>query len=81
MTGVGDDVAEVGWLAEMTAGWVCSWREYLAEKDALAIASTLRRHENTGRPLGDLTFLKRLGVALGRELLPKKPGPKKEKAN
>ena len=38
----------------------------------------MRRLENTGRPLGDRAFLERLGGLLGRDLLPKKPGPPKQ---
>ena len=42
----------------------------------------MRQRENTGRPLGDEPFVKRLGQLLGRDLLPKKRGPKaKRKVN
>ncbi len=36
----------------------------------------LRRHEATGRPLGDDEFLNRLEKNLGRVLRRQKPGPK-----
>jgi len=31
--------------------------------------------QTTGRPLGDEAFLKGIGRLLGRDLVPKKPGP------
>jgi hypothetical protein len=43
------------------------------------LAETMRRHEGTGRPLGDRRFLERLGRRLGRDLVPKKPGPAPKK--
>ncbi len=52
------------------------WQAYLAldveEEDAVA----LRLHERTGRPLGSKDFLGKLEAQLGRELLPRKRGPK-----
>jgi len=71
-----DAVAEGDWLAERTAGWACTWREYLLEPDATELAVAMRQRENTGRPLGDRSFVTRLGDLLGRDLLPKKRGPK-----
>jgi putative transposase len=38
----------------------------------------LRRHARTGRPLGDENFLKTVERKTGRDLRPKKPGPKRE---
>jgi hypothetical protein len=41
----------------------------------------MRRHENTGRPLGDKRFVKKLEALLGWGLLPGRPGrPKKTPA-
>ncbi|NLF31754.1 MAG: transposase, partial [Planctomycetes bacterium] len=76
--GRGDAVAEGDWLGERIAGWICSWAEYLQEPDEEGFAVRMRRLENTGRPLGDRPFLERLGGLLGRDLLPKKPGPPKQ---
>ncbi len=39
----------------------------------------LRRHQRTGRPLGDDAFVERLEARLGRTLRPRKPGPKPRK--
>ena len=75
VSGKADVLAEPSWLAERTAGWVCSWGEYLMENDGRDVAAAMRRHESTGRPLGDVEFLKKIGRVLGRDLLPRKPGP------
>ena len=79
--GVRADVLAAGdWLTERIDGWVCSWAQYLAGFDAEAIGPVLRRHESTGRPLGDKGFLDRICGAIGRDLLPKKPGRKPKEA-
>ena len=75
VSGSADAWAQSEWLAERTAGWVCSWGEYLRQNDGRDVAPAMRRHESTGRPLGDVEFLKKIGRRLGRELVPKKPGP------
>jgi putative transposase len=69
-------MAETAWLSERIAGWICTWREYLLEPEEAELAMAMRQRENTGRPLGDLDFIGRLGALLGRDLLPKKRGPK-----
>jgi len=69
-------IAESDWLDDLTAGWVCTWREYLVGPTDAALAKTILRHENTGRPLGDAGFVKKLESLLGRQLTPRKPGPK-----
>ena len=43
---------------------------------SVAAHVAMRRRENTGRPMGDETFVKHLGALLGRDLLPEKRGPK-----
>ena len=62
-------------LAERTAGWVCSWGDYLSNDDAPELVRALRRHGSTGRPLGDEAFLRKIGRLLSRDLVPKRPGP------
>ena len=69
-------MAETDWLAELTAGWTVTWREYLAQPAAKELAVAMRRHENTGRPLGDAGFVKKLEKLLHRRLTKQKPGPK-----
>ena len=76
VAGRGDAVAEGDWLGERIAGWVCTWREHLLDGDEAELATAMRLRENSGRPLGDGDFVKRLGALLGRDLLPKKRGPK-----
>ena len=71
-----DEIAETDWLTERIAGWICTWREHLLEPEAAELAAAMRQRENTGRPLGDRDFVRRLSTLLGRDLLPKKRGPK-----
>ncbi len=79
VSGESDGVAETGWLTEMTAGWACTWREYLQQDDVSAFGETLRRHQSTGRPLGEESFVRKIGLLVGRNLLRHKPGPKTKK--
>ena len=64
----------------VTAGWVCTGREYLRAEDEADLAASLRLREYA-RPPGELSFLQHVGRPLGRDLVPKKRGrkPKKEK--
>jgi putative transposase len=71
---IADAWCETDWLKERTAGWVCPWGEYLNQSDEESIGKDLRRHESTGRPLGEQPFIKKLSHLLGRDLLPGKPG-------
>jgi hypothetical protein len=75
-TGQSDGIAETDWLRDRTAGWVCTWRDFLLERDETDLATRLRHGETTGRPIGDRPFVKTIGRILGRDLLPKKPGRK-----
>jgi len=79
VSGKPDGVAETDWLTDMTAGWVRTWREYLRQDEVSALGETLRRHESTGRPLGEESFVRKIGVLVGRDLLRQKPGPKTKK--
>ena len=74
-----DPLAESAWLAERIEGWVCSWGQYLGQNDGDDVASVMRHHEKTGRPLGGLEFLKKVGQMIGRDLVPKRPGPRPKK--
>ncbi len=57
------------------------WRKFLdTESDSRDIAF-LQMHERTGRPLGDVNFIDRLGQLLNRDLKRKQPGPKKKRGN
>jgi len=56
------------------------WKGYLQQ----AVADTevdFKKHSNTGRPLGDDSFIERAERLLNRDLRKKKPGPKVELDN
>jgi REP-associated tyrosine transposase len=55
---------------------VGDWRAFLSEELDPEDVRLLRRHENTGRPLGNDDFIYRLEAASGRTLRKGKPGPK-----
>ena len=74
VAGRGDAVAEGAWLAERIAGWVCTWGQFLMQRDEDGFGGSMQRHERTGRPLGDSPFLRRLEDLLARPLVPRKPG-------
>ena len=52
------------------------WRAFLDGGIEEQTIKTLRRHDRTGRPLGDGHFLATLENGLGRVLRPGRPGPK-----
>jgi putative transposase len=53
------------------------WEEYLRLSSEEEL-QTLKRHENSGRPLGSDRFVGKIEQALGRTLKPKRRGPKKK---
>ena len=72
--------AEPPGFAKTTPRQACIWGEYPAEVDAPELGGRLRRHENTGRRLGERPFLGRLSELLARNLIPGKGGrPRKGK--
>ncbi len=52
------------------------WMEYLTRGLAAEEMEVFRRHERTGRPLGDERFIGELEETLGMDLRLRKPGPK-----
>ncbi len=68
-----DKLVRVGPLLEL----VEDWPDFLAAGLEDSAAERLRRHERTGRPLGDDRFIGRLEAALGRNLRPGRRGPKR----
>ena len=52
------------------------WRAFLASGLSEEELALLRRHERSGRPLGDDRFIARLEQRVGRLLHPGKSGPK-----
>lgn len=55
-----------------------NWRAFISEEDRGGDLSSLRKHNNTGRPLGDTAFIDTLERVTGKVLHRKKPGPKPE---
>ncbi len=56
---------------------VNDWKAFIAET-ASSDNEVFRRHERTGRPMGDEGFVRRVSQLLGRDLIPKKVGRKKK---
>jgi len=71
--GAGDELVDTQALADH----VIDWEAYLQESEL----EIFRRHERTGRPLGDMAFLQKLERLCGRVLTPQKRGPKGIKGN
>lgn len=55
------------------------WRAFLSEEDKQNDIKILKRHTNSGRPLGDSEFIEVLEKLTGRVLHRQKPGPKRKK--
>ncbi|MBF0416380.1 MAG: transposase [Magnetococcales bacterium] len=60
---------------------VLDWSLFLASRLADETMEALRRHEQTGRPLGSELFLDKLETQLKRILKPQKPGRKPVKSD
>jgi putative transposase len=57
---------------------VDDWRKFLSSSSTEEVNALIRRHEQTGRPLGSAKFIHRLENKLSRILIPQKGGrPKK----
>ena len=52
------------------------WKKFLSVGIQESQMDLFRKHERTGRPIGDDAFIDRLERLLDRPLKPKKPGPK-----
>jgi putative transposase len=59
-------------------GMVGNWRDFLDRKDEQTEFELVRRHERTGRPLGEEGFIEGLERLLQRTLRPQKRGPKEK---
>lgn len=57
---------------------VRNWRAYLREEESETELREIRDRIMTGRPFGGDDFIDQLEQFLGRELKPRKPGPKKQ---
>jgi len=56
-----------------------NWHNFLAELPDCNQEDLIRRHNRTGRPVGDEAFIKKLENMTGRKLRPSKPGRKRNK--
>lgn len=54
-----------------------SWKQFLAIDAAEDEMKVFRKHERTGRPLGEASFIDKMELLLNRRLRPQRPGPKK----
>ena len=72
LTGRDDALVQVEPMLSM----VGDWASYLAVDVDEGESAALRRHEHTGRPLGDPNFIQRLENQLGRFLRKRKPARK-----
>ncbi len=61
---------------DLVVSKVADWKKYLLEAVQKDVLNNFKRHENSGRPLGPIEFLKNLEAKLGIQLIPRKPGPK-----
>ena len=72
LTGRDDELVRVAPLLELAPNWVT----FLSTECPDTECEAIRRHERTGRPLGDDDFITELEAALGRSMRRQKPGPK-----
>lgn len=52
------------------------WHSFIAEQPTDVEAQKIRKHERTGRPLGEGQFIEKLERRSNRTLKPGKPGPR-----
>ncbi|MBA7697610.1 hypothetical protein ES703_106277 [subsurface metagenome] len=74
VSGRDDELVRVQPLVEMVGEG--RWERFLREQVTREEWELLRRHERTGRPLGNDSLLGRVESSLGRVLDPQKRGPK-----
>jgi putative transposase len=60
---------------------ITDWRDYLQSEEEAKEHQQLKRHIQTGRPLGDDRFIEMLEYLTGRTLKLCKPGPKSPMRN
>ncbi len=74
LTGQEDKLVTVEPLLAMVENW-CELLSLSSEEEM----SLFRKHERSGRPLGQEAFVDRIEAVLARMLRPQKPGPKPQK--
>ncbi len=75
LSGQDDLLVKVNPLLDM----IPDWQEFLGEDVSEEMADLIRKHEQTGRPLGNKAFVDKLEKVLGRLLRPMKPWETKSK--
>ena len=78
ISGQNDALVDVDPLLSIIKG---DWRNFLGQRLLPMETDDIRKHAQTGRPLGDVRFVTRLECLLGRELRPRKPGRKPKKGD
>lgn len=73
LDGISDEFVDVTPLLDVVGD---GWREMLNVETPADEVAALRRHERSGRPLGDPAFVDRVEHQLGRCLRRGRPGPK-----
>ena len=73
ISGYDDSLVTVAPLLEITGG---NWEDFLSATIREEEIIEMRKHEQTGRPLGSRSFVENLENTLGRILKPKKAGRK-----
>ncbi len=71
--GMDDELVKVSPLLEIAGDWML----FLSSGGEDEKMNHIRRHERTGRPLGDGVFVEKLESTLKRTLKRRKPGPKR----
>lgn len=56
---------------------ITDWEAFLEEPEQQADYDIFKATEKSGRPLGDVGFVDKLEILLGRSLKPMKRGPRK----
>jgi putative transposase len=72
LSGKDDSLVKVAPILEKSI----DWGTYLNEKESKDFKQRYEKHQRTGRPLGDGSFVERLGKITFRDLRLKKPGRK-----
>jgi putative transposase len=72
ITGKNNGYVEVEPLLDI----VGDWGKFIYDADSKRDFEPIRKHERTGRPLGNLRFIEKVERMLDRVLKPQKPGPK-----
>ena len=70
ISGQNDALVDVDPLLSIIKG---DWRDFLGQRLSPTKTDDIRKHAQTGRPLGDERFVTRLECLLGRELRPRNP--------